>query len=652
MLSILTTLTLAAAPQAVEPVGSLQLLDVPTDPQGVVTIDVTLDDVPVELVLERHSLRAADFRLYGTAPDGSLIQLPAPQHNTWRGYVDGWSDSQVVATMNDEGLSAVVVDEATELEWQIQPAEGMSAGTYSVALSTEVVAPPGVCGTDGVTMDPVTGGQTAFAGTGLQLCELACDTDFEFFQRNGNSVQATLDDIERVMNRVDTIYVRDCDVTFQLTNIIIRNNPNDPYTTNDAGNLLGQFRSFWNANFNGTRKDLAHLFTGKNLQGGTIGVAFLNAVCNQTLGYGLSESRFTGNLTSRAGLTAHEIGHNFNRNHCNGSSDCRIMCASLGGCAGDVSRFGAAAGAGIRSYAISRGCLFDLTPPLALPVLDEFTSTSLNRDIWISFQGTDINAAANGEPSAPNSIHLSAQNGGDLRDDFLISNYLLLDGLNNVTVSFWSQRRNVPSGSTLDVEILDSSNDWQPLVSLVSDGVTQNTFTFHSAQVPPGAYHDEAQIRIRVDVDGNGQDWHIDDFMIDDNSCGGVTPYCVGAANSASPNGAVLGLNGSTSLSANDLILVTTSCPTMSFGIYIYGDQQTQTVLGNGFLCVTGNPLFRLAIVQADLFGNNVYALDNQNLPPGSVINPGDTLNFQLWYRDSIGAGFNLSNGLEVNFCP
>ena len=147
--------------------------------------------------------------------------------------------------------------------------------------------------------------------------------------------QATLDDIERVMNRVDTIYERDCDVTFQLTNIIIRNNPNDPYTTNDAGNLLGQFRSFWNANFNGTRKDLAHLFTGKNLQGGTIGVAFLNAVCNQTLGYGLSESRFTGNQTSRAGQTAHEIGHNFNRNHCNGSSDCRIMCASLGGCAGD-----------------------------------------------------------------------------------------------------------------------------------------------------------------------------------------------------------------------------------------------------------------------------------------------------------------------------
>ena len=32
-------------------------------------------------------------------------------------------------------------------------------------------------------------------------------------------------------------------------------------------------------------------------------------------------------------------------------------------------------------------------------------------------------------------------------------------------------------------------------------------------------------------------------------------------------------------------------------------------------------------------------------------IDPGDLWHFQFWYRDP-GAGFNLSNGLRVEFCP
>ena len=37
-----------------------------------------------------------------------------------------------------------------------------------------------------------------------------------------------------------------------------------------------------------------------------------------------------------------------------------------------------------------------------------------------------------------------------------------------------------------------------------------------------------------------------------------------------------------------------------------------------------------------------------------SGIQPADTRYFQLWYRDPLGglSGFNLSNGLEITFCP
>ena len=654
MLTLITTLALAAAPQAVDPIGSLQRLTVPSDPEGTVVIAVELDGAPVDMVLERHSLRAGDFQLLVTRPDGAVVPMPAPRPNTWRGVVPGWPDTLVTATINHEGLSAIVADYATDREWQIQPAAGRPAGTYSVARSSDLPDPGGLCGvTNELGFDETGNGPaTSNLGTGLQLAEIAFDADFEFFQRNGSSVQATIDDIERIMNRVDTIYVRDVDVTIQLTGIVVRSNAADPYSTSDAGQLLDQFRNHWNANFSGIRRDLAHLFTGRNINGGTIGIAYLGVVCSQSVGYGLSESRFTNNLVNRTGLTAHEMGHNFNSNHCDGNGNCRIMCSGLGGCNNDVTRFGTQSANGIRSYAIGRPCLLDLSPPLALPVTDSFPATQLNRDLWITFQGTDITNAALNEPSSPYSIRLNAAGPGELKDDRLISNRLLLAGLNNTSVSFFSQHRGVPSGGAIRVEVLDSSNDWLLLERVVSNGVDETNFTFHQIALPAGAYHDEAQIRITAEVDSTSQNWYIDDFQVTDNTCGTVTNYCFGSPNSVSLNGANIGQLGSTSIAANDLTLITTSCPTASFGIYILGDGQTQTFLGNGFLCVTGNPLYRLGIAQADIFGTSVFPIDNQNLPGGLIINPGDTYNVQLWYRDSVGALFNLSNGLEINFCP
>ena len=82
MLSILTTLALAVAPQAVDPIGSLQRLTVPTDPEGTVVISVELDGQPADLLLERYSLRAGDFQLLVSRPDGSVAPMPAPRPNT------------------------------------------------------------------------------------------------------------------------------------------------------------------------------------------------------------------------------------------------------------------------------------------------------------------------------------------------------------------------------------------------------------------------------------------------------------------------------------------------------------------------------------------------------------------------------------------
>jgi hypothetical protein len=162
------------------------------------------------------------------------------------------------------------------------------------------------------------------------------------------------------MNGVDVIYKRDVEITYKITQILVRSS-GDPYTSTNPSTLLSQFGSWWNANMS-VKRDVAHLFTGRNSNTGVIGIAFLGVVCNVGSAYGLSVSRFTSNYTSRVGLTSHELGHNWNAPHCSGST-CYIMCATLGGCGQNVTLFGNSEKPYILSWKNSAGCLDNATPP-------------------------------------------------------------------------------------------------------------------------------------------------------------------------------------------------------------------------------------------------------------------------------------------------
>ncbi len=138
---------------------------------------------------------------------------------------------------------------------------------------------------------------------------------------------------------------------------------------------------------------------------------------------------------------------------------------------------------------------------------------------------------------------------------------------------------------------------------------------------------------------------------IDPNACSSPVNFCVGAPNSAGP-GAVMDWQGSTSVAANDLTLVSWGVVPNQFGLFFYGSGQQQTSLGNGFLCLGGS-LYRLPALQADALGQAMWGLDLGNLPSGGSIAMGETWNFQFWYREkaSAGGGYNFSDGLQVLFC-
>ena len=129
--------------------------------------------------------------------------------------------------------------------------------------------------------------------------------------------------------------------------------------------------------------------------------------------------------------------------------------------------------------------------------------------------------------------------------------------------------------------------------------------------------------------------------------------YCVGALNSAGP-GATIALQGSLSISENNTRLVATGAIPNQFAVFYYGPNRIQVAFGDGFRCV-GGQVFRLPLVNAGPNGTPSYLMDLQALPFGSTIGGGEKWNFQCWYRDPGGPGgqgFNLSDAIELTFCP
>jgi uncharacterized protein (TIGR03790 family) len=138
----------------------------------------------------------------------------------------------------------------------------------------------------------------------------------------------------------------------------------------------------------------------------------------------------------------------------------------------------------------------------------------------------------------------------------------------------------------------------------------------------------------------------------DRDPCPAAEPYCVGAPNSVGA-GALIGHTGSLSLAANDLVLIAGGCPPGEFGIFFYGQGQTQTPLGDGFLCVASNHA-RYGALSTDGAGNASQPVD-YGAPPllAAEITVGSTWSFQFWYRDpgAGGAGSNTTDAFEATFC-
>ena len=103
----------------------------------------------------------------------------------------------------------------------------------------------------------------------------------------------------------------------------------DPYTLTASNPALFEFRDAYNANppTGLPPHDLVHMFTGKDIDGSVIGIAFRGVVCSDPgFSYGISQSKFNSSTVLRVSLTAHEMGHNFGATHPNQESPVPQSC--------------------------------------------------------------------------------------------------------------------------------------------------------------------------------------------------------------------------------------------------------------------------------------------------------------------------------------
>jgi len=368
---------------------SLQSLEVPAEAGQSFQVRVILDEwFDAELVLDPYTVRSANFKAYEQGADGELREIVPPTPVTYRGMVAGIPGSVVSASIIDgqlrarvdlhDGSSARVIEPLTDFDTTASKDMHVVYDSSDVLPDTGFVmaepllppvptAPPSQhnhdadgdhAGHDHTGSGAVGGSRGARAD---ETCEIACDADYQFYQKNGNSSSATINDIESVLNDTETIYQRDTGICYDLTTVVVRtSSASNPYTSNDPGTLLNQFRAEWLNNQGHIVRDVAELFTGRSINGSVIGIAWLGGICN-SYGYSMVQSRYTSNWSRRVSLTTHELGHNWNAGHCcsscSGCNTCHIMCPCNGGCSGNVTKFGNSSINAITNYKNSRNCL-------------------------------------------------------------------------------------------------------------------------------------------------------------------------------------------------------------------------------------------------------------------------------------------------------
>lgn len=135
--------------------------------------------------------------------------------------------------------------------------------------------------------------------------------DYEFFKVSGDDSATAI--LTR-LNNVDGIFSAQLGVRIVVDELTVFTSPSDPFTdTAVPGDLLKEVSGYRSRTARQRAQGLTHLYTGRKLDGNTVGIAYTNTLCEASWAAGLSQSG--ANVTFDSLVAAHEIGHNFGAPH-------------------------------------------------------------------------------------------------------------------------------------------------------------------------------------------------------------------------------------------------------------------------------------------------------------------------------------------------
>ncbi len=246
--------------------------------------------------------------------DGNIV----PYTGRLAGVPGSWA-SIVIA----DGIPAGLVFDGRELHAIEAPGDTLLETDAPVIYRlADVSVGPGVlgCATGGAG----TSGAAAFTAAvgGLQAAmarapgavsemDVGAVGDFEFTSAKGSNAAAAI--VTR-LNNVDVIFSEQLGIQLNVPVIETFDTDTDPFTaTTDPGALLMQVGSYRSSRVEQRTLGLTHLYTGRDLDGSTVGIAYTGSLCDTFYGSGLSEGN--GSSTFDSLVAAHEIGHNFGAPH-------------------------------------------------------------------------------------------------------------------------------------------------------------------------------------------------------------------------------------------------------------------------------------------------------------------------------------------------